>query len=70
MALSLEAVAGPLSSYHLDSRLGTANGGSGGWLTLTASAGDSGTSPVQILQQQIHLEADRIRLALLKFLSF
>jgi hypothetical protein len=65
MALSLEAAAGPLSSYHLDPRLGGMATSGGGWLTLTAAGGDASSynsSPFEVLQQQILLEADRVRL--------
>jgi hypothetical protein len=54
-SLSLEAAAGPVSSYHLLDPLSEGNGG-GVCVTLSPSF-----SPSEVIRQQICLEADRLR---------
>jgi hypothetical protein len=52
-SLSLEAAAGPVSSYHL---LDPLSEGGGVCVTLSPSF-----SPSEVIRQQICLEADRLR---------
>ena len=57
MSLVLEDVAGPLSSYHLDP--GSVGGEGGSLLNITSHSQDC--RPVEVLQQQIRSEVDKVR---------
>lgn len=53
MSLSLEAAAGPVSSYHLDPRLEDAAG--------VLSLKPNNFCPADVIRQQVRLEVDKLR---------